>query len=98
MLGVMPVVNNKSKEIRPVIAMLASIFTFGVAYISLNKVFVGLTTGKIAWARGGTSGVAVEANSLGSYWFYVAFYSVLGLTFIRVTIWLLSRAWRGIRK
>jgi len=98
-LGIMPVVNNKSKEIRPVIAILASIFSFGIAYISLNNVFVGLMTGKIAWStRSGMSGVAVEADSPRHYWFYVVFYSVLGLAFIRVTIWLLSHAWRGLRK
>ena len=95
----MPVDNNNSKEIRPVIAILASIFAFGVSYLFLNNVVVGLTTGKIAWStRGGMSGVAVESDTPGHYWFYVVFHSVLGLAFTRVTIWLWSLAWRGLRK
>jgi hypothetical protein len=94
----MPVVNNKSKEIRPVIAIPASIIAFGVTYASLNNVVVGLKTGKIAWSVKGMSGVAVEANDPGAYWFHVVEYSVLGLAFACITIWMLRHAWRGLRK
>jgi hypothetical protein len=89
---------NKSKEIRPVIAIPASIIAFGVTYVSLNNVVVGLKTGKIAWSVKDRSGVAIEADSLGTYWFHVVEYSVLGLVFACITIWMLRHAWRGLRK
>jgi hypothetical protein len=90
--------NDKSKEIRPAIAIIAGFISFWITYGCLNGVIIGLKTGKIAWSARGYSGVAVEADSPASYWFHVVEYSILTFIFGWITFWMLRHILRGLRK
>jgi hypothetical protein len=94
----MAIVNDKSKKIRPVWAIIVSVILLPVACAVLRSVVVGLETGEIWRLSKYHKGLVTKAESPESYWFSVVGSSVIALLLGWIVVWSLKEAFRGSRK